>query len=200
MTDNFPKQKEYTVSILKIYAFSLFLLIPLTLLFILPYHLIWNHSLSEFLKLLFSKIKNNWDNLFTYLNLLRQIFIFSLVILAGAVFHELLHAVVWVLFTKKGIKSIRFGVSKTDFSPYVHCKEPLPAWIYRMGTLTPGLILGILPSVISIFTGSLGCLLFGVFFTWAASGDFLILWIIRNVNKYVLLQDHPVKVGCVVMD
>ena len=200
MTENYSKTKEYTVSIFKIYTFSLFLLIPIIILFVLPYVLIWNNSLSNLIRLIFSKIKFNWDNVFAYLYLFRQIFLWSLVLLAGAVLHELLHAVFWVFYNRKGIRSIQFGFSKSDFSPYVHCTEPLPAWLYRLGSLMPGIILGIIPAIIAIFTGSIGFLVFGVFFTWAASGDFLIIWQTRKINRKTLLLDHPEKVGCIIVN
>ena len=59
-----------------------------------------------------------------------------------------------------------------------------------------GIILGILPSIIAIITGSLGLFIFGLFFTLAASGDFMIVNLLRKEPKNNLVQDHPSKIGC----
>ena len=60
----------------------------------------------------------------------------------------------------------------------------------------PGIILGIIPSIIAIVTGSLGLFIFGLFFTLAAGGDFMIVNLLRNEPKNNLVQDHPSKIGC----
>ena len=60
----------------------------------------------------------------------------------------------------------------------------------------PGIILGIIPSIIAIVTGSLGLFIFGLFFTLAAGGDFMIVNLLRDEPKNNLVQDHPSKIGC----
>lgn len=60
----------------------------------------------------------------------------------------------------------------------------------------PGIFLGIIPSVIAIATGSLGFFIFGLFFTLAAGGDFMIVNLLKNEPKNNLVQDHPSKIGC----
>ena len=200
MSEDQIKGKEYTVSIFRIYALSVLILMLILILFVLPFSLVWSNTLFENIKLYFIGVKDNWDRMFFYIHFLKDIFCLSLIIIIGAIFHELLHAFFWMFFTKKGIKSISFGFSKTDFSPYIHCKEPLAVWVYRIGTVLPAVILGVLPLSISIITGSFKLLLFGIFFLWAASGDIIILWKIRNLNKTTLLQDHPEKVGCIVIE
>lgn len=153
----------------------------------------------NFAGLFFVKFKNNWDSVFFYIDILKDIFFASLLIIAGALMHELIHALSWVAFTKKGIKSFKFGFSKTDFSPYIHCTEPLKISVYRIGTIMPGIILGLVPVILSLFTGKTMMFLFGVFFLWAASGDFMVLWLIRKLDKNLLVQDHPEKIGCMVI-
>jgi hypothetical protein len=60
----------------------------------------------------------------------------------------------------------------------------------------PAIILGILPSVISIITGNLSMLIFGVFFTDAAAGDILIIFRIRKESMEDYVLDHPSEAGC----
>ncbi len=192
-------RKEFTVSIRKIYVLSLIFLLFIVVVFLLPYMLIWGESFMVSLRHYISGRKYQWDSVFFYLLILREIFRISLFIIAGAVLHELLHAVSWIFFTKKGIKSIKFGITESDFSPFVHCTEPLPVWVYRIGTILPGLVLGIIPALLAIVTGKFWLLMFGFFFSWAASGDFIILYLIRNLSSHIMVQDHPQKVGCYIV-
>jgi len=92
----------------------------------------------------------------------------------GIILHELLHAFVFLLFAEKGFQSLKFGFIEKPFIPYVHCSEAIPVWAYRISILMPGMLLGILPSIAGIFTGSLYTTLFGLFFTGAAAGDVLL--------------------------
>ncbi len=81
-------------------------------------------------------------------------------------------------------------------TPYCHCKEPLKIKHYIIGAIMPAIILGLLPAIYAVIYGSLNWLLFGVFFTMAAAGDFLVINLIykENMNDYV--QDHPKEAGC----
>lgn len=96
----------------------------------------------------------------------------------------------------KGFKSIKFGVISKYLTPYCHCKEPLLVNHYITGAIMPAIILGIIPSVLSIITGYPGLFMFGLFFTFAAGGDFMIIDILKKEPMNNLVQDHPSKIGC----
>ena len=81
-------------------------------------------------------------------------------------------------------------------TPYCHRKEPLNVSQYMIGAIMPAIILGFIPLILAIFIGNLGLLIFGMFFTLAAGGDFLIINLIRKENKDDLVQDHPSEAGC----
>lgn len=114
----------------------------------------------------------------------------------GIVLHELIHGITWAKFAKEGFKSIKFGVLWKMLTPYCHCKEALNVKQYIIGALTPAIVMGIVPSIIAIIIGDFGLLIFGMFFTMAAAGDFLIINLIRKENSSDLVQDHPSEVGC----
>lgn len=63
----------------------------------------------------------------------------------------------------------------------------------------PLLLLGVLPSLLAIVGGQGGMMAFGLFFTFAAGGDMLILWLLRDVPGDALVEDHPVRAGCYVL-
>jgi hypothetical protein len=54
--------------------------------------------------------------------------------------------------------------------------------------------LGAFPALLSFITGNV--LIFGIFFTMAAFGDFMIIFMLLKENKNSLVLDHPSEVGC----
>jgi hypothetical protein len=121
------------------------------------------------------------------------------VFILGAVVHELLHGLTWAVFCRNGLKSIKYGVYWKVLTPYCHCKEVLPLKQYAIGGLMPGLMMGLLPVLAGIATGHFLLFLFGLFFSLAAAGDLLILWMLRHQRSTDLVQDHPDKIGCFVL-
>lgn len=128
-----------------------------------------------------------------------KIFIYPLLLfIPGAVVHELLHGLTWAAFCKNGLKSIKYGVHWKMLTPYCHCKEVLPLKAYMLGGMMPGLVMGILPTIVGLMLGNLYFFAFGLLFILAAGGDALILWMLRKAKKQDLVQDHPDLIGCIV--
>jgi hypothetical protein len=71
---------------------------------------------------------------------------------------------------------------------------------YRVGAAMPAILLGILPSLAAILFGSGWWLAFGILFTLAAGGDMIVLWLLRNVESGKVVEDHPSRVGCLVIE
>ncbi|MDX5346291.1 MAG: DUF3267 domain-containing protein [Hymenobacteraceae bacterium] len=117
-------------------------------------------------------------------------------VLLGIVVHELLHAVAFMYWGSARWSDIKFGINWKYLTPYAHCKVPVAASAYRKSLLLPGLVLGVLPLIIGIATGSLGVTCFGAIHLGSAGGDVLIYSLIRKLNEDILLQDHPEKIGC----
>lgn len=120
--------------------------------------------------------------------------------LAGIAVHELIHGLSWAMFGQKPFSAIQFGFMWKTFTPYAHVKEPLEVNAYRLGAFMPGLVLGIIPFLLAMLTGSGDLMWFSLLHTTAASGDWLILWIIRFVEPGALVEDHPTKAGCYVLE
>ena len=182
---NYTKEK-LTINLVWANVFALLILVPIVLVFGIPYYLIWHPTLD---------IKNLLDGLGP-LGVSLGFVLFFGIFLLGVVVHELIHGITWARYTKDGFKSIKFGVIWKMLTPYCHCKEPLTVRQYIIGAIAPAIILGFIPSIIAIIIGNLGLLIFGMFFTLAAAGDFLIINLIRKENKDDLVQDHPSEAGC----
>lgn len=122
------------------------------------------------------------------------------VILLGIVLHELIHGLSWVIFGGKSFGSIRFGFQWKTLTPYAHLTEPVEVTAYRTGAFLPGFILGIMVYLAGLVVGEGGLFLFGLLHTAAAGGDWLVLWLIRNVKRGTLVEDHPTHAGCYVLE
>lgn len=121
-------------------------------------------------------------------------------IVLGIVVHELIHGLGWVIFGHKPFSAIKFGFQWKTITPYAHLKEPVEVNAYRIGGFMPGFILGILPYIFSLALGDGNLFWFSLVHTAAAGGDWLILWLIRNVKTGRLVEDHPTNAGCYVLE
>ena len=135
---------------------------------------------------------------FEIIAFIKDCFSFILLFVIGIVLHELIHGLTWLPFIKGNFKNIRFGIMWKYFTPYCHCKVPLKVKHYIIGAMMPAIILDVIPTIIAFFTGSIMFFYLGVNFIVAASGDFLITYMLRSEdgNSYVL--DHDSLPGCTV--
>ena len=79
---------------------------------------------------------------------------------------------------------------------YCHIDVPMTKRQYVIGAMMPLLLLGILPTLVAFFNGSLLWLLLGIVFIVSAAGDMMIVWVIRKEPADVLVYDHPSEAGC----
>ncbi|MBE8714244.1 DUF3267 domain-containing protein [Sphingobacterium hungaricum] len=182
-------EKKLTIDLAKATANSLKIVIPIVLLFGIPYVLLHTEQFTI----------ANFKSTLSYLGKKYSFFLGLIplvVMLIGIVLHELIHGLTFLPFCKNGVKSIKFGILKQYMTPYCHCKEPLKVKHYRVGVLMPAIVLGFIPAIVSIVIGDFYLLLFGMFFTQAAVGDFMILDILKNENKEDYVLDHPSEAGC----
>ncbi len=122
------------------------------------------------------------------------------VLLASFAGHEALHGLGFVVFGRARLADLRLGFDRSYLAPYAHCQAPMPAWAYRLSTLLPGLLLGVVPGVVGLATGIGWLTLYGSAMAVAALGDVLIVWVIRSVPGQTQVMDHPSLPGCVVWE
>ncbi len=122
------------------------------------------------------------------------------IFIVGIVAHELIHGLSWMLAGRLLFKEMKFGFQLKALTPYAHCTVPIQKSVYVFGTLMPALILGFFPFLLSLINGNGWFFLFGILFTFAAVGDFLIVYLIRNVSWTALVEDHPKNAGCFVYE
>jgi len=173
-------QCNYTISSLKANLIAIPVSIAILFLFILVYMLIWEG---------FSVIAALNS---TYLKF--QVFLPVFIILVFL--HEAIHWLSFRIVGKIASEHCRLGFQWKTITPFAHCTVPMPASAYKISLILPALILGIIPSLTALAFGIPWLLIYGILFTITGGGDFIILWLIRKVNKGQLLQDHPTRCGC----
>lgn len=186
--NNYTK-KKLTIDLVKANSLGCSLFLPVSLFYIAPFLLLWlddfsGSSIKQFLTSVFESLVSGYG--------LLPIVLF----VGGIVLHELIHGITWSFFAKGGHKAIKYGILKKMLTPYCHCKEPLKLRAYILGAMMPALLLGLLPGIIAIATGSIGMLLFAIFFTMAAAGDFMIIQLLWKQDPDSMVLDPPSEAGC----
>ena len=182
------RKETVTIDIGRANLFHVLILIPIVVMYGLPYYCKWKNSLSiEVVRIFISNL--------TPKAIAGGTAIFLFVSVLGFIVHELIHGVTWARYTKKGFKSIQFGMVWEVFTPYCYCNEPILKKHYIIGAIMPAIILGFIPAIISIMFGNILLLLLGILFTTIACGDFLVIYKLRKKDMDSLVQDHPSELG-----
>ena len=112
--------------------------------------------------------------------------------------HEGTHAVAWKLASGLDWSAFSFGVQWKTLTPYCHCNQPMMSRAYRVGAMSPLVVTGVLPWIISMSIGDGNLALASALLISGAGGDIYVTWAIRDVPKEVLVQDHESQAGCLV--
>ena len=180
----FEVKRDLSITVVRANLYSLFFAIPAAIVLVGTYIFLWGKQGLTDTRLL----------IFKYFSLS------VLILIIGILLHELLHGLTWTWLGKKPCNAIRYGINFKVLSPYAHCREPLNIQAYRWGALMPGLLLGIIPAALGIFSGNGAVLSFGLLFTVAAGGDVIVLWSLRKEHPKTLVLDHPNNAGCCIVE
>ena len=117
--------------------------------------------------------------------------------------HEAIHGFFWGLFAKARWHAVSFGFMVQYLTPYCTCNEPLPKYAYMIGALAPTGILGLLPAVFGLVTGSGIWLAVGSLLILGGGGDLAIVVKLARFHPQtndVLYLDHPYECGIVAFE
>ena len=161
-------------------VFAFFVMAISGLVFGLPFYLLWTERVQDAF--------NNTEAVDLHTRLITGAVALGVLIVGMAV-HELIHGFFFAIFSKNKFKSIKFGLVLKKGYAYCKCKEILPTNRYAVGLLMPLIILGIVPSIISLFIGSSDLLLFGSILTGAAGSDILVFKKLSKNMKGTWLEE-----------
>lgn len=119
-------------------------------------------------------------------------------VMLAIVMHELIHGLFFALYAENGSRAVSFGFSRTMFSPYCHCKDPVRVKHYRRAGIAPTLILGIIPLTFALITGVNWIKTLGILLTIGGLGDVLVWFKILRFNGNLMVRDHPEKMGFII--
>jgi hypothetical protein len=122
----------------------------------------------------------------------------AIILFAGVIIHELIHGMTAIWHGGVSWRQVKFGVQWKSLTPYCHSVVPMRADQYRLVVLMPLIVLGLVPYAAALLFNNVGLLAFGTFFTLAAAGDLMIIWLMRHLRSNEQVQDHPTKVGLLV--
>jgi hypothetical protein len=147
------------------------------------------------LPVLFFMIFHGWRALtdgFRPLILLLLLIIFTLA-------HEGFHAVGWKYWGELPWRAIKLGIMWEALAPYAHATQPMRVDAYRLGTVLPGIMTGLVPYVMTLVIGNGVMVIVSAVMISGAIGDLYVLWLIRELPPDAMVMDHPKNVGCVVV-
>jgi hypothetical protein len=182
------EKRKVSIDIAKANFFAIALLIGAAIVFGIPFLMIWGKTQTHWPDQL-SMSSNPWSLLWVLL-----------AYLLGIVIHELIHGITWSFFAPNGWRSISFGVIWKMLTPYCHCDDPMRRRGYLWGAMMPCIVVGVIPAIISLLSGSLVCLVWGIFFISAAAGDIWMSWLLLKEKPGCLVLDHPNETAFYVFD
>jgi len=122
------------------------------------------------------------------------------ILILGTFIHELVHACTWILAGRLRGADVSLGINWRAMAPFAHLKVPISTRPYRLGTAMPGILMGVIPAAGGLLSGSPFWTLMGAIFTALAAGDVMILFLLIGVRPEALVQDHPTRMGCSIIE
>lgn len=134
------------------------------------------------------------------LEMMIMILIMSLIILPiiGVLFigifglYTLIKGIILSCYAEGGWKSVEFGFKKY-LTPHCRCKEQLTVRRFMISTSMPVIILGIIPAIVSLCTGSIVFWVLAIIFTISAWIDILIMFKLLKEDKNAKVIDIEAK-------
>lgn len=175
-------KRKVSIDVVKANVFGFVIMIVSGVVFFVPYFLLWRENFS------IQKINP------------LEFLLLPVFIIVGLVLHELIHGITFAYFAKGGWKTIKFGVMWKVLAPYCHCSEPLRKNEYILACMMPCIVLGIIPAIAALFSGSFVLLLFGILFISTAAGDIWMSILLIKVKSDCKVLDHPSEAGFYVIE
>ena len=160
----------------------------------LIYCILWGKNLFLDLQKIVLLLVNK--GILSYLFFFLKIYFLGVIaIIFGVLIHELIHAFFFTLLSRNNFRSIKFGFKKKPLLFYVHCDDLLNVIAFRTGVIMPGLIIGLIPTIIGLICGNIYMTVYGIIFTSGAAGDIMILFATKGLSGSQKIRDLPDKMG-----
>lgn len=112
----------------------------------------------------------------------------------GIMLHEIIHALVCIIFTQN-INSIKLGFIPKQMMFYCNCKYPLYVNHYLLMIIAPFILMGVFPYILGLYLSRPSLIFFGYLFSIAAVGDIYIIYLILKNYQKKFIKDSDTEVG-----
>lgn len=103
----------------------------------------------------------------------------------------------WIGRVPRG--ATHFAGGQAALGPRVQCDMPVSARAYRAIVLLPGLLLGVLPGIAGVMTGSWLLVVWGLWMIVVSGSAWAALWAMRGLPAHTPVRAHPHRPGCEVL-
>ncbi len=100
------------------------------------------------------------------------------------VVYELIRALFFMFFVKKGFRSVSLKMKGPLLSTHCSCSEFLYVWQYVIVSLMPAALLGLLPLFYALLSGRYLFLLIGILFLLMGINDYKTVYLLRYFEQY----------------
>jgi HD superfamily phosphodiesterase len=175
------KPNELIINEKKLSWFSFIFLLFIIIFMFLPFYIYWgNYQTLEGVKTAFTQL--------------------ILWLIPIVIFHEGLHGLTWALSMRDGIKNVKFGFNKEMLAPFTHCKVPLSKLKYLIGGMSPFILMGLVPAIVCFYLGNAYWFTISLLCIWTSAGDVLSNYHLLRVSNKFRIQDHPKKLGFILVE
>ena len=104
--------------------------------------------------------------------------------------YELIRAFFFLLFVKRGFRSVSLTMKGRLLFANCACSEPLYVWQFVIVSLMPALLLGVLPLCYTLFSGRFIFLLISIPFLLMGINDYKTIWLLRYFEENNLVINY----------
>ena len=176
------KGRKISIDVLKINLIAIVSFCVVTFVLALSFFMIWNGKLN-----IMDKI-HTFYNTHSLTEIGISMIIVSIMPLIGMIVYMLIQGVTWACYAKNGWKDISFGAKKL-LVIYCRCNELMSVRAYQMGCIMPVMILAVIPTIVSLFVGSILLLVWGIIFISSACQDIWMVWKLNKEDKNASVID-----------
>jgi len=169
---------DFSMSNLTINLGSLVIALPLFMMLMFIFMAIWGDDRLGYSLILFAQYP----------------ILFFGVLIGGYLLHQVIHGLTWQWLSGDA-DTVKYVIRWKSLAISAEITKTMDIFPFVMGLIMPGLVLGVLPMMMSFIDGSGALLLISLIFVLAASDDWFMLWKLRNVESDAIVENHPTRTG-----
>jgi hypothetical protein len=117
-----------------------------------------------------------------------------IIYISGIIIHELIHGIFAAVYSPNGFKNVKFGFSLKSLIAYCYLDELMKVKHFKIVSIMPFIILGIIPLIFGIIIKHAFIIKFGILFSVGSIGDLIVFyWLCKENNNYMVKDTGTTK-------